>query len=84
MATFDGIALVTLTAWLSEAQTAYHALCTGTQVVTVRQGDTSLTFTAAQKDALRTYIAELQAAMVLFGAGTPPRRGVYIIGGKGL
>lgn len=84
MATFDGISLATLTAWLTEAQTAYHALCTGTKVVTVRQGDTSLTFTETQKSALSSYISELQTAMILLGAASRPRRGVYICGGKGL
>lgn len=83
MATFDGIALDTLTTWLSEAQTAYHALNTGTQVISLRQGDTSLTFTVTEVAALRRYISDLQAAIALYGAATRPRRGVYIGGGKG-
>ena len=84
MATFDGIALNTLGTWLTEAQAAYHALSTGQQVVSLRQGDTSLTFTAAQSPQLKVYIAELQGAIALYGIGTRPRKGVYITGGKGL
>lgn len=83
MATFTGIPLETLATWLSEAQTAYHALNTGTQTVSVGTGDTRVTFTAAEVGKLKQYIADLQAAIAAFGSA-PRRRGYYLIGGKGL
>jgi hypothetical protein len=82
MATLDGIPLETLAAWLTEAQTAYHALSTGTQTVSVGTGDTRVTFTAAQVADLRRYIADLQAAISALSTGSRPRKGVYIIGGN--
>ncbi len=84
MATFTGIALETLAAWLTEAQTAYHALNTGTQTVSVGTGDTRVTFTAAQVADLRRYIADLQAAIALLSTEGAVRKGFYIGGGKGL
>lgn len=84
MATFTGIPLETLATWLTEAQTAYHALNTGTQTVSIGQGDTRVAFTAAEVDKLKQYIADLQAAIALLSGITRPRRGVYITGGKGL
>ncbi len=84
MATFTGIPLETLATWLSEAQTAYHALNTGTQTVSVGTGDTRVTFTAATVDKLKQYITDLQAAITALSTGSRPRKGVYITGGKGL
>ena len=84
MATFTGIPLEMLATWLSEAQTAYHALNTGTQTVSVGTGDTRVTFTAATVDKLKQYIADLQAAIATLSTGARPRKGVYITGGKGL
>lgn len=84
MATFDGIPLETLATWLSEAQTAYHALNTGTQTVSVGTGDTRVTFTAAQVADLRRYISDLQAAIAALSGTSRARKGVYIVGGKGL
>lgn len=84
MATFDGIPLETLATWLSEAQTAYHALNTGTQTVSVGTGDTRVTFTAAQVADLRRYISDLQAAITTLSGSFRARKGVYITGGKGL
>ena len=81
MATFTGIALETLAAWLTEAQTAYHALSTGAQTVSVGTGDTRVSFTPATVSDLRRYIADLQAAIASFG-GASPRKGFYIIGGN--
>lgn len=78
MAIFDGIDLTTLTTWLSAAQVAYNDLATGQQVVSVRSGDITTTFTAAEVGKLKQYISDLQAAIALLsGAGTP-RKGVYI------
>ena len=48
MATFTGIPLETLALWLTEAQSAYHALNTGQQTVSIGQGDTRVAFTAAE------------------------------------
>lgn len=84
MATFDGIPLETLATWLTEAQTAYHALNTGTQTVSVGTGDTRVTFTAAQVADLRRYISDLQAAIAALAAGAFRRKGVYLSGSKGL
>ncbi len=84
MATFDGIPLTTLQTWLSEAQTAYHALNTGQQVVSLSQGTTSLSFTAAQVPQLRKYIADLQGAINALTGSTRVLRGVYLMGGKSL
>lgn len=84
MATFDGIPLETLATWLSEAQTAYHALNTGTQTVSVGTGDTRVSFTAAQVADLKRYIADLQAAITALSTGARVRKGVYLTGGKGV
>jgi hypothetical protein len=84
MASFDNISLGTLAGWLTEAQTAYHALNTGTQVVSIGEGDTRLTFAATEVSKLKAYIAELQSALAALGAGSLRRKGFYIGGGKGL
>lgn len=84
MATFTGIPLDTLATWLTEAQTAYHALNTGTQTVSVGTGDTRVTFTAAEVGKLKHYIADLQAAIALLATDALPRKGFYLAGGKGL
>lgn len=83
MATFTGIPLETLAAWLTEAQTAYHALNTGTQTVSVGTGDTRVSFTAAEVPKLKQYIADLQTAIVALSTGFT-RKGIYLSGGKGL
>lgn len=79
---FDGIPLETLAARLSAAQTAYDDLLTGAQTVSVGTGDTRVTFTAAQPDKLKQYIADLQYAIAALSSGSRPRKGVYIIGGN--
>lgn len=84
MATFDGIPLETLSAWLSEAQIAYHALSTGTQTVSVASGEDRVSFTAADPGKLKSYISELQTAIASRTAGDFRRKGVYLTGGKGL
>lgn len=84
MATFDGIPLETLATWLTEAQTAYRALNTGQQTVSLGTGDTRVTFTAAQVADLRRYIADLQAAITALTTSARPRKGVYLVGGKGV
>lgn len=84
MAIFDGIDLTTLTAWLSDAQVAYYELSTGQQVVSLRQGDNTLSFTAADPDQLKQLILDLQAAIAKLAGGSRRRKGVYLVGGKGV
>lgn len=84
MSVFTGVDLVTLSTWLTEAQVAYHALNTGTQVVSLAQGEERLTFTAADPDKLKQYILDLQAAIAALSGGGTRRKGVYLVGGKGL
>ncbi|MCP5197664.1 MAG: hypothetical protein H6974_12910 [Gammaproteobacteria bacterium] len=84
MAIFDGIDLTTLTAWLSDAQVAYNDLSTGQQVVSLRQGDNTLSFTAAEPGKLKQYILDLQAAMAKLTGAPRRRKGVYLVGGKGV
>jgi hypothetical protein len=53
--------LATLQAWLSEAEAALHKLNTGTSVVKIDyQGTASVTFNAANQDALVAYIGDLK------------------------
>lgn len=73
MSTFSGIPVVTLAAWLSEAQDAYHALNTGQQAVSIGTGDKRFTFTAADVDKLRAYIADLQRAIAIASGQSDPR-----------
>ena len=84
MSIFTGVDLVTLSTWLTEAQTAYNALNNGTQVVSLSMGDKRLTFTAAEPAALKTYIRDLQSAIAAASGNTVRRKGVYLVGGKGL
>lgn len=84
MSVFTGVDLATLSTWLAEAQTAYNALNTGTQVVSIGAGDERVTFTAAEVSKLKQYILDLQAAIAALSAGTTRRKGVYLVGGKGL
>lgn len=73
MSIFAGIASSTLSTWLSESQTAYHALNSGQQVVALAYGDKRLTFTPATADRLAQYIRELQTAIAV-ASGTPDPR----------
>lgn len=84
MAIFDGIDLTTLTTWLSAAQVAYNDLATGQQVVSVRSGDITTTFTAAEVGKLKQYISDLQAAIAVLTNKQSRRKGVYLVGGKGV
>ena len=51
--------LATLQTRLTEAETAYHALMTGTKVVSVGAGDDRVTYQATQAVKLASYIADL-------------------------
>lgn len=46
---------------LAEARSALHALNTGQQVTQVRQGDKSVSYTAAQISDLQAYVSRLEA-----------------------
>jgi hypothetical protein len=60
MSIYTGISVTTLTARLTEAQDAYHALSLGKQTVSLSLGDKRLTFTPADTRRLASYIAQLQ------------------------
>lgn len=45
---------------LAEARSAYHQLATGQKQVSIRYGDRGVTYTAANMDSLKQYIAELE------------------------
>jgi hypothetical protein len=84
MSIYDGIDPDILEERLTAAQDAYHALATGQQVVSIRNGDTALSFTASDPNALgrlATYIRDLQRALGLTASRV---YGVYLAGGKGL
>ena len=59
--------LATLQTWLTEAESAYHALVTGKQSVEVQHGDMRKKYTAADIGALSAYIAELKAQIAALG-----------------
>ncbi len=70
----------TLQAWHAEALRANHALMSGRQVVSASYsqatGSRSVSYTAANLNDLRQWIAQLEAALVKRGllAMPPPRR----------
>ena len=55
--------LVQYATWLAEAEAALHRLLTGAQEVTVSHEGESVTFRQATEGKLRSYIAELRAAL---------------------
>jgi hypothetical protein len=63
MSIYDGIAPSVLSARLTEAQDAYHALNLGAKVVSIGFGDKKTAFTPADVRRLAAYIAELQTAL---------------------
>ena len=84
MSIYSGIATETLTARLTEAQDAYHALATGAQIVQVRTSDTAVSFSSSDPASmlrLSTYIRDLQRAL---GIASSRVTGVYLTGGKGV
>lgn len=53
-----------MTAWLTEAETAYHKLVTGTSArVVVDQNGERVEYTSANRNALRSYIEDLRRAL---------------------
>lgn len=73
MGIFSGVSASTLTAWLTESQSAYHALNSGQQVVSLAYGDKRLAFTPATADRLAQYIRELQTALAIANGSPDPR-----------
>lgn len=66
MSIFDGIPTATLQTWLTEAQTAMHALAVGgKQVVQVALGDKRVVFTPGDLGKLKSYIGQLQTAIAV-------------------
>jgi len=64
MSEFSGIPVLTLNAWLTEAQTALHALAIGGKVVTIASADGKrISFTPAEVASLRSYVLRLQRAI---------------------
>lgn len=72
MSVYAGISPSTLSAWLSEAQTALHELVTGAQVVSLSRGDQRLAFTAADVDKLKRHIRDIQIALGIAGSSSRP------------
>lgn len=64
----------TLATWLTQAETALHALETGTKVEVLRHGEKSLTYSRADVDKLRAYIARLQSQVDACNGLTTNRR----------
>lgn len=63
---------------LREARTAYHALMTGTSPrVVVDQNGERVEFTAANKQSLLTYIAQLESAMATPCGASPTANPAY-------
>lgn len=73
MSIFSGVSSATLSTWLTESQTAYHALNSGQQVVALSYGDKRLTFTPATANRLAQYIRELQTAIAIAAGSADPR-----------
>jgi hypothetical protein len=72
--------LATLQARLTEAESAYHSLMTGTSTVELEHGDMRTKYTAATAGALSAYIADLRAQIVANGGtldGTGLRRRAF-------
>ena len=68
---FSGIATATLQGWLSEAQTAMHALAIGKKTVSVATADGKrIAFTPSELPELRKYILRLQTAISIATGAT--------------
>jgi cell division protein FtsB len=73
--------LTQLQTWLSEAETARHALMTGQRVVTLAHGtNRSVSFQQAEMQKLEAYIATLRAEIAALGGGDGAgRRGPLLV-----
>ncbi|HOW77706.1 MAG TPA: gpW family head-tail joining protein [Candidatus Competibacteraceae bacterium] len=65
MSEFTGIALATISGWLTEAQLALHDLSVGKKVVKIGSSDKQLTFTQADIRQLRSYVGRLQMEIAI-------------------
>lgn len=72
--------LTTLQTRLDEASGAYHLLAMGQKEVSVKIGDTDVTYTAASMSGMRRYMNELQSA-IAFKQGGPGRRAIHPVAG---
>ncbi len=63
-----------LRTWLAEAEAAQHKLLTGCKTVTIREGESQLTYSEADADKLAAYIQNLQLRISRAG-GDRFRRG---------
>lgn len=72
--------LTTLQARLTEAETAYHRLLTGSQKESIGLGDMRVTYTQANADRLAAYISQLKSACAAAGDTTqgPRRRAITV------
>ncbi|MBL8518196.1 MAG: hypothetical protein JNM76_14640 [Betaproteobacteria bacterium] len=61
--------LATLQTRLTEAESAYHKLMTGSKTVEVQHGDMRTKYTEAQAGTLLAYIADLRAQIAALGGG---------------
>jgi len=59
--------LATLQTWLTEAESAYHRILTGSQEEQVEHGDMRLTYTRANAGQLLQYIGSLRSQIVQLG-----------------
>lgn len=70
MSLFAGVSAVTLQAWLTDAQAAYHALMTGTKTVYVQHDTRRVQYSQATAAELWKYIESLQMELAIL-AGAP-------------
>jgi hypothetical protein len=78
MSIYSGIPVSTLSARLSEAQTALHELQVGKKTVSIGVGDKKITFTAADTRRLASYISQLQQAISV-AEGNSASSGLYSV-----
>ncbi len=64
-----------LRAWLTEAESAFHALATGKRAVKLAYDGESLEYTAADRQALSAHIERLRSLLNETGPSLAPRRG---------
>lgn len=81
---YSGQSLDTLTEALEIAQAALPKLSRGELVGSIATGDKRISFVATTSQALQEDIAYLQAAIAAASGSSTRRKGVYLIGGKGL
>lgn len=83
MSLYSGVPLETLAEALAQAQAALPLLARGEAVGAIATGDKRITFVPTTTEALEKHIRDLMAAIAAASGGRR-RKGVYLIGGKGL